>query len=272
MNTSIFINKYSNKSTLEEKQTNTHLFNKTVDRINQLQPLEMLGILRGSALYSLAKSSVDVYRLAERVSPKLSLDRPATTAAGLFKKMLRSSDGICLGETHNQTAAKVLLQKNMAHLQKLGVNAFFVEGADLIDDAQIQEFNAGKTNDISWAYSNDQDTLITARQFGMKIYPIDCARGNSSPSRLLNLNFATLLKVEEIKRKDPTLRKYIVWVGERHTNTAQIEKTTIPGISELLNIPSLIVIQKKIWQKEAIREETNHPSLPSATANAIIYF
>jgi len=271
MNSAIYINKYSDKSSLEERQTNTHLFNKTVDRIKQLQPLEILGILRSSALYSLARSSVDVYRLAARVSPKLSLDRPATTAAELFKKMLRSSDGICLGETHGQRAAKVLLQKNMAHLKRLGVNAFFVEGADLIDDAWIQEFNAGKTNNISWAYPNDQDTLITARQFGMKIYPIDCARGNSSSSRLLNLNFATLLKVEEIKSKDPTLGKYIVWVGARHTNTAQIEKATIPGISELLNIPSLIVIQKKIWRQEAIQEETKHPSLPGATANAIIY-
>jgi len=263
----------NNSVLLKKTPTNEYIFNEIVDRIKPIKPTEVLASLDRDNLYSVARSAVDKYRLATRVSPKLCPNRPAATAAKLFEKMLRSMDGICLGETHNEGATNDLLQKNMAHLKKLGVNAFFVEGAELQNEAQIKKFNARTTNDTSWADPKDRDTLITAREFGIKVYPIDCARGSSSsynPSHLLNLNYAALLKVAEIKKEDPTLGKYIVWVGSRHTNTTQINSVVIPGISELLNIPSLIVKQNTS-RKETIQEATNHPSLPGATANAIIW-
>lgn len=262
---------------------NGKILDDTIGAIKKLEPLEHFGYYAEPVIYGTANELVRQYRLEKRQPPVLDFDLPKSKSIiEIVKNIFRDYDGFCLGENHCDLATKDFLNAHMGELKEMGVKALFVEGVFLGDRKRIDEFNAGKAPTI--CPPEDRSVLMKARDSGIKIYPIDVFfRDMNANAQLLNLNIATLLQVEDVKKKNPDLGKYIVWVGARHTNTIQCPgEQTIPGISELLHIPSVLMYSNPLKQllneneKDKKREieiklQTKHPHIPGAKANVLTY-
>lgn len=201
---------------------------------------------------------------------------------------LLSNNGVCIGELHNRHEAKQMLIAALPSLVKSGVTTLYVEFGFYDTQKNLYDsFNAtGKLPSVLLSFIVTEDKLdkmiavdngniiaayqknvysylglvVMAKMQDVNITPIDHTDAYDSvltsfytkseesfvKKRMLLMNY----HCHEVSLKEKSEGKGIFFVGEEHSNF--IEKLNIPGVSDLLNIPSLKVSEyQKIIECDA---------------------
>ncbi|MEM1282977.1 MAG: membrane-targeted effector domain-containing toxin [Chlamydiota bacterium] len=188
------------------------------------------------------------------------LDHEQVPEAKVFSSFLKQYEGICIGEyCDTGFNPKARLIENMKELYNLGVRTLYLQGifydsmyADLAYYRKIPphiELYLRKL-DCRHGKSSEESIFLSlirkAHQVGIDVVPIDtslsfaCGKHRklgvrSIEDRVKAMNFVATRIIEEEQKKVPG--KYVALMGITHL-VEYIED--VPGVSELLGVPSLL--------------------------------
>ncbi|HSX04638.1 MAG TPA: hypothetical protein VLG76_07920 [Rhabdochlamydiaceae bacterium] len=177
----------------------------------------------------------------------------------LLTALYAKSDGLCLGETHEQPAAKFFLCKYMDLLVRLGVTTLFIEGYGTSIQKDIDAYLQGDSLNFPWALEEnisaivngensagsytERDVFITAKKSGIKrIIAIDSdltfppnlfGESMSSIRRLAAMNYFAKLMIKHKKGQE----KCLVWAGNHHI----VRNIQAPSLSDIFGYPCIFV-------------------------------
>lgn len=182
--------------------------------------------------------------------PSLSARLPTKD---IIKKLLRSTSGLVVGESHSSVASKQFLIENMEVLSKQKVKTLYME--HLLTDfhqADLDAFNrTGTLSDKLERYLKNLDrghrtdpsgqytfleVVKAARKSHIRLQAIDCmASYQSTGMRSVSSNFRQKMMnffAHEVIKADQTTRgahRWVALVGDSHASTWE----GVPGVSEL---------------------------------------
>lgn len=189
--------------------------------------------------------------------------------------------GFCIGERHaygnKMNAAIQFFKTHIPYLKQHGVKTIYIENVDRSTMSLVEAFNKKLSDDVSWfsQYLSEGYTRIfrLARECGVRIIPVDCrakSTGGDLGISIINFNYCTFA---ELQNHDPQRGKFVIWGGLAHMSTVydNDRKRLVPGISELLGIPSVI----PTFDEEGIQVKEEYPlfvpDLTTFSATPIFY-
>lgn len=167
-----------------------------------------------------------------------SLRRNATTT-DLIDSVYSNSNGLVLGEKHNNVSAIKFLYDNLANLKRNGVTTIYVEGFEgrWITRAKLKKTRLGADSDwdrkrYGWPYTvgnlYEKAEELGIRVIGIDNYPLTHSAGFTN--RLKYMNYWAKTKILMDQQENPG--KWLTFVGQGHMKTSG--RTPVPGLSEIL--------------------------------------
>ncbi|HUB89803.1 MAG TPA: membrane-targeted effector domain-containing toxin, partial [Dyella sp.] len=168
-----------------------------------------------------------------------SLGKNATTT-DLIDAVYRNSNGLVLGEKHNNVSSIKFLYDNLANLKRNGVNTIYVEG---FDGEWITKFKTRKQRlavdsnwdrgRYGWPYTVG-NLFERAEELGIRVIGIDdqlyTNPAASINTRLKSMNYwgKTVIQMDQAQHPG----KWLALVGQGHMKTSGTP--LVPGLSEIL--------------------------------------
>jgi len=184
----------------------------------------------------------------------------------LVSSLLKDNEGIAIGEAHDDSAPKYVLDVYAKHLVACGVETVFIEGLNYQrHQIWVDTFLKSSSNDLPAAlkervhtieshqeeglpYYRFTDVLLAFRRAGIK--RIVCLETNASEGivknddywqRIATMNYQALRIIENTVPKG----KYVVFTGLDHNNGC----LGVPSLGQLLQIPSISVLDSQLAKK-----------------------
>lgn len=171
----------------------------------------------------------------------------------LIDETFKRHDGLIVGESHDQIAAKNFLIANMDKFKQQGAKTLYME--DLATTITPTQDLSGRS--FTTAYGVDIKPLILAAQkHDITIEPLEndvftlgnmdgrgrnpAIRDDMSYMRMARLNYYAQYKINNVSKGAHAPQKYVVLVGGAHNRTCD----GIPGIADIFNVPSVLVDEK----------------------------
>ncbi len=190
---------------------------------------------------------------AQETRPVIPTLEQSATSKTILKSLLKTSDGLVIGETHSSIASKKFLIENMGVLAKLKVKVLYMEHvmAD-IHFADLEQFNrTGEMSDTLRNYLKGQDgghrtdpsgtytfeaLYKSANDHHIPIRAIDCMASyregdlprNFAEPRTKMMNFYASKRIQADQQLNGPTR-WVALVGNSHTNIYN----GVPGLSEM---------------------------------------
>ncbi len=178
----------------------------------------------------------------------------ANTSPGeMARELLRVSDGIVLGEQHDQISTNLMLIKNMQAYAESGVTTLYLEGAYWDASKGVGTVLQEPANAMyKRGTPTRDDVLAAAQQHGIKTVGLEhehltmhitrsesdeIANATHTIDRLREFNYFA----SQVIQQTPPGQKWIAIVGRRHMNTTQ----GVPGIAEQTGAISVGVYDAK---------------------------
>lgn len=197
------------------------------------------------------------------------------------------SRGLIIGESHADTTPKEFIINNMDILKKNGVTTIYLEHLfydtmqkeidDYLMDPNVKElpmkisayldrheFTSRFGTQIKKTQYQGyglKDVIIAAKQAGIRVVGIDTVRSyqcgfdkdfgvrNATKlDRVKGMNFVS----QEIIQKEQRAGKYLILCGFDHAGTSS--KTKIPGLNEILAIPTICIMDKNKKSSDYVKE------------------
>lgn len=184
-----------------------------------------------------------------------------------FSQLLQ--DSFCIGEAHRDIAPKRFLIENMKLLKERGYETLFMEhlfydsamqdslddyfqGSEMTADLEdyLKRLNTGFDGPIEEHLSVSDYNFLTlvrsAKENGIKVVGIDTNEsylmgkteyGSHGEERMRGMNFVA----QEVIKKESNSKKWVALMGNLHLGSCN----NIPGVAQLLNVPSVDIYTKK---------------------------
>ncbi len=206
----------------------------------------------------------------------------------LLAHLLKESEGVCIGESHEDKFSKKVLVDHMAELKKKGVNTIYMEHLfgeehqELLD--QFYEISGNempsalkkhlkmlddghiRNEDISTKYGFTA-LVKAAKENGIRIHAIDDANlwktggdglgSSNGQQRIAGLNFFAFEEINRHRKEVAGENRYIIFVGSAHVGLDFHNNKYIHGIDNLLNIPSIVFNSRNQDEKPQILAAKN---------------
>lgn len=189
------------------------------------------------------------------------------TKSNFLEKILKKHQGLAIGErAHDDPFPKILLEKSMKQLAKIGVGAIFLEHLvfdTMADDLKYAAMNKD-ANQIparirSFVERLERNFLPgylslieTATNYGITVVPIDTTLSRlmgwnryagieNTRHRTLGMNYVATNIIKLWQAKNPD-KKFIVLMGMYHASTYNDEKgRSVIGVADQLAIPKIYI-------------------------------
>ncbi len=232
---------------------------------NVIMSLEDSGyLLFNKSMKQLLKSAQTFYASHDRVSVTIP-DEQQAIASEIFSSLLKKHDGLCIGEYyHSDFTPKAMAIRHMEELYHLGVRTLYVE--HIYYDSMYQSLAVDKVipphvelylrkldcgQQVKSTRYNFLNLIKKAHEVGIRVVPIDTSvsyacgshrkKGvKSNEERVAGMNFVATRIIEEEQKK--VSGKYVAFMGVTHL-CEHVEG--LPGVSELLRVPSLLLTDGK---------------------------
>lgn len=184
----------------------------------------------------------------------------------LLTALYAKSDGLCLGEVHDQPTSKFFLCKYMDLLVRLGVTTLFIEGYDTSIQKDIDTYLQGDPLNFPWGLKKNissninewqkhmpagsytaRDVFIAAKKSGMRrIIAIDSdltfppqhlGKSMKSVRRLAAMNYFAKLMIDHKKGGE----KCLIWAGVNHV----ARNIQVPCLPDIFGYPCIYVQEDK---------------------------
>ncbi|HSX04636.1 MAG TPA: hypothetical protein VLG76_07910 [Rhabdochlamydiaceae bacterium] len=191
-----------------------------------------------------------------------SINYSGNSPEKLLTAIYAKSDGLCLGEVHNQPTSKFFLCKYMDLLVRLGVTTLFIEGYQTSIQKDIDVYLQGDSYNFPWGLERNisnivniwqkympagsytgRDVFIAAKKSGMRrIIAIDSdltrppnllGESMEDVRRLAAMNYFAKLMIDHKKGQE----KCLIWVGQFHT----VRNIQVPSLSDIFGYPCIHV-------------------------------
>ena len=205
-----------------------------------------------------------------------TLDDEGNADSALNILLSGDKKGFLLGETHADVDSKEFLMKNMASLKSKGVTTIYMEHfktdyQSLLNqylsagnqepmppglDAFIAAMDA-KHNLTNKDY-NVRSIVVAAKNVGMRIVGIDDiqakgGQGNAAEQRVKKMNFLANKTITDDDRGDNG--KFVALTGAAHNKEHTGKDKSVPGLSQTLDVPALIIKDGRLQIDKNITEE-----------------
>lgn len=199
------------------------------------------------------------------------------TAADTLLQWLANKDyeGVVIGEAHVDGTPKALLIQTMEKLKASGVTTIFLEFLTEDDQKAIDRYLNSQEADVQLAPevlakliteetrlgseakngSGLIDVIRTAKQHGIRIVGVESEASSwleplrSVKNRMTGMNYSA----KQIIEKEKGEGKYVVLVGNAHASTHE----NVPGLSELIGVPNLLILKKFTWSTAPVKTGFN---------------
>lgn len=190
------------------------------------------------------------------LTQSLSID---STEHEIIDKILSGQRGFCVGEEHDNLAAKKFFIENMAYLKSKGVKVLFIEGITfrfqgMLDKYMSDEYLKNSDDCIEatklmeeiktiWSReSGEQDYKVIeeAKKHGIRVVAIDYGKSLEGRMRILRMNYLAYRIMHHELRKLRPNDKFAAFVGWGHL-CRQKANPDVPGVSELFQCPAIAV-------------------------------
>jgi hypothetical protein len=205
-------------------------------------------------------------REATMSRPTMPDIRPDASADEIIQQIYKHSNGLVVGEYHDDPITLAFLIDNMPSFAKQGVKTIYAEGfsADL-EGAGLQHFFSsrhalmpesmkrayplGDTSMLSYKYS-PTNLLYTARAYGITVIPVDSMASQIGWRGALRSNDLHPMHERQVmmnqyaqtvinaRQSDPRAGKWLAWMGKAHVSRFE----GVPGVAELTGAISLDVV------------------------------
>jgi len=196
----------------------------------------------------------------------------------LLEKLLLTHEGVCIGEQHDDSAAKKTLIGNFHKFKELGVNTLYLEFLQY-DSMQamldsyfssneempriLEEFLLSRDYRIvRFGGASFVDLVKGAKEAGIRVVGIDtsisfhCGGDDKHgirdfEKRILSMNTVAVAIIEENQRKFGG--KYISFMGLGHAGRSH-DTPKVKGVAEMLAIPSVSIQTKdeEMYKKDRV--------------------
>lgn len=214
------------------------------------------------------KSASDDFIISHpKTFTKITDEQRSQNTSALLQNILKHNEGICIGEMHHDRSPKKLIIDNLEELKKQGLTTLYLEHLfyDSMQSRLDQYFKSDSQtlNPILEAYLKNLDTgfrvrdnnydflalVKAAKKAGIRVVGIDttvsyyCGVSDKTgveddQKRYLAMNSVATAIIEREQKLNPG-GKYIALMGSGHVAT--VNEVNVPGIAELLSVPSIIV-------------------------------
>lgn len=188
----------------------------------------------------------------------IKLQLQAKTAIKGARHLLETEgfEGLCLGETHGNENQKQFLIDNMDELVQSGVDTLYIEHFRKKDYQELIDtfLSSGPTDDMPGPLdvaltrlnggAKLREILVKAKVAGVRVVGIDDSSTRGSDGDRSQEERAGKMNVfaEDVIRDDTARTgKYVVLAGSAHHQTHSGKEHGMPGMSQLLNQPSVTV-------------------------------
>ena len=178
----------------------------------------------------------------------------------LLNDLFQKSQGLIMGEKHTQKSAKAFLVQNMPYLSKLGVTQLYMEHLlcerhqELLDHEVIPEElkvylkKLDKEHELK-GEGTFTNIVLTAKKLGIRVIAVDSEAtyrvgADNTTEDLINEKKNTIERYQVMNmfmlerfRQYNQGEKYVFFGGSGHVATCY----DVPGISELLGCPNLVI-------------------------------
>lgn len=250
-------------------------------------------------LHSERERLLEIAEHANRIplppKPNIVLDSQLNTEDALIANLFTAHRGLVVGEIHEHSSPKRFLIAHMKRLAELGVTRIYME--HLLDRHQPLLDEEGLPQELALYLShldeghevkdhyreNDEqagtflNVVKTAKKYGIQIIAIDSEAtyaigGAKNYTELLEEDSSTAMRytlmntamLERFEQYDDG-GKYLVFVGSGHASTSR----NVPGVSELLGCPSLVIHDRD--EEHAVATLENHVDYEKGTKDATHY-
>lgn len=170
-------------------------------------------------------------RLALPPRPTPVLIDSNTTVDELIEKVLKQSNGLVLGEAHNELASKLFLKEKMQVLKDHGVRTIYVEGLNAAD-TPLRRVRAASKEPVHQVMEAAQalDLKVRGLDDDLLTYHLNPKKGTGIvdlSKRLKEMNYFAFRQIERHYPKDGG--KWVALVGAAHMNTTE----GVAGLAEL---------------------------------------
>jgi hypothetical protein len=174
--------------------------------------------------------------------------------------------GFLLGENHKEEDTKQFLVKSMTSLKWKGVNTLYIEHfrteyQDILNhyfsanykDAMPEPLKRYiMRSDERWGLKDKANNLmkvvLSAKQAGIKLVGVDDMQAKGTlgdpEARARKMNYLVNKIVTNDERHDAG--KYVVFTGAAHNIEFPGEGKPVPGLSQLLDVPALVISDSKL--------------------------
>ncbi len=187
--------------------------------------------------------------------------------------LLAINQGVIIGEIHSDTAARQYLIQNIQQIAAFGVKTLFLEHfcydsfQDILDEYHQQQASdlQSPLNEFVSALDNSfrstigfgyKELLIAAKTANIRVVGLDTTVSYSagvhrklgvenSHDRYLAMNYVAVRIIE--KEQQTQQKKYVALIGSGHVST--VADIKIPGIAELLGLPSAVIETGKTQER-----------------------
>ncbi len=206
----------------------------------------------------------------------------------LLSHLLNESDGVCIGEVHNDKFSKKILIDNMAELKEKGVNTIYLEHLFGEEHQKLlDQFYESSSNEmplklkkhlknLDYGQIWDDDIrkkygftalVKAAKKYGIRIHAIDEENlyktggdglyVSNNEQRIAGLNYFASEEINRHRQEIAGEGRYIVFVGSAHVGLDFHNNEYIHGIDNLLNIPSIVFNSRDKDEKAQILAAPN---------------
>jgi hypothetical protein len=188
-----------------------------------------------------------------------TIDISKLTIQGLIRSLLNQYNGLCIGESHNDSSPKFFLYSNMALFRELGVDVIYIEGykglqgeLDLytlettLEMPERLKKRVSRMDSTGLGGYTEYDVLEACKEEGIRIVNIDSDAAYDAPvlnekniagiKRASAMNYQAKLIMDK-DRMHHKPRKCLIYAGVAHTSSI----AGIPGLGQIYQIPTLAI-------------------------------
>lgn len=155
---------------------------------------------------------------------------PTTTVDELIERVFAQSDGLVIGEAHNEIASVNFFLEKMQVLKRHGVRTLYVEGLSATDQPYRRIRGSDPRYQVCRA-AQEQGISVRGLDDNLLTFHLDPRTGigrvDLSKKRLPEMNYFGVREIERCHPRDGG--KWVAWVGAAHMNTSE----GVPGLAEL---------------------------------------